>query len=330
MMVAAPQAAQLAQARLTPPAPGAKVQIRFEVASIRPAAPMPSAPAAAGGPDVPPPPGLKEAGCIAGFSMDGDRVSRRCVSLKELLLLDVFAIDPSRLLGPDWMADRRFDISAKLPEGTTPDQLPEMFQALLEDRFGLAFHREYKEQSVYALVLSKSGLKLKPAAVDSSPPPWVVPADADKSPTFGISNGIRFRVVSQYAGPDGGPIVIMQTPKMGFVRNSNGSGLKFVRRWEAPSITSDGIADLATMAGAAPNVIDMTGLKGRYQVDLIVPFDLTALINGPGPRGPGALQNALFGAVQDELKKHGLQLERRQGPVETIVIDRLEKTPTEN
>ena len=84
------------------------------------------------------------------------------------------------------------------------------------------------------------------------------------------------------------------------------------------------------MAGAGPNVIDMTGLKGPYQVDLIVPFDLTPLINGPGPRGPGALQNALFGAVQDELKKIGLQLERRQGPVETIVIDRLEKAPTEN
>ena len=52
---------------------------------------------------------------------------------------------------------QKFDIQAKLPDGASLDRLPEMFQSLLEDRFGLAFHREYREQQIYALEVAKGG-----------------------------------------------------------------------------------------------------------------------------------------------------------------------------
>jgi uncharacterized protein (TIGR03435 family) len=40
------------------------------------------------------------------------------------------------------------------------EQLPQLLQALLTERFHLAIHRELKEQPVYALILAKGGPKL--------------------------------------------------------------------------------------------------------------------------------------------------------------------------
>src|SRR4051794_34822211 len=39
--------------------------------------------------------------------------------------------------GPKWAGTERFHILAKLPEGSSPRQIPEMLQALLADRFQL-------------------------------------------------------------------------------------------------------------------------------------------------------------------------------------------------
>src|SRR6185437_10301848 len=72
---------------------------------------------------------------------------------------------------PDWIEQARFDIVAKLPEGTTQDQIPEMLVALLADRFKLTVHRENKEHAIYALVAGKNGPKLKPAEVQNTEAP---------------------------------------------------------------------------------------------------------------------------------------------------------------
>ena len=42
------------------------------------------------------------------------------------------------------------------------------------------------------------------------------------------------------------------------------------------------------------------------------------------------IPSAKFKAAQDGLKKLGLQLEHRKAPIEVLVIDRLERAPTEN
>ena len=340
----------LAQARpnhaTRPTTSSQAVRLKFEVASIRPAAPATGIPTPVGGaqgnaplPPPPPPPG--GSGCTPRFSVDAGRIDRGCVSLRELLFLDAFAVPASRLQGPDWMDAQRFDISAKLPEGATADQLPEMFQALLEERFGLAFHRESKARTVYALVVSNGGLKLKPAALESAQPAWVAAAAAVKGPAGnGNIGGIRFRsfplpsaVSNVLPSSDGGPMSVWQSPSMGFVRRSNTGGLRGIIHYEAPSITPEGLANLAVIAGNGldPAVVDMTGLKGRYQVNLDVSMaDLIAFITSPGPKDPAAVQDAQLGVVRDALKKLGLQLEPRKVPLETIVIDHLEKTPSAN
>jgi uncharacterized protein (TIGR03435 family) len=271
--------------------------------------------------------------------MDAGRLDRGCVSLRELLFLDAFAIPASRLQGPDWMDAQRFDISAKLPAGATAAQLPEMFRALLEERFGLAFHRESKAGSVTALVVAKGGLKVKPAAPESAQPAGVAAAAAVSGPSGnGHIGGIRFRsIVVPNSGivpnSDGGPMSVWQSPSMGFVRRSTSGGLRGIIHYEAPSITLEGLANLAAIAGNGldPAVVDMTGLKGRYQVNLDTSMaDLIAFLTSPGPKEPAAIQDAQRNMVQDGLKKLGLQLVPRKAPIETIVIDHLERTPTEN
>ena len=69
----------------------------------------------------------------------------------------------------------RFDIAARLPEGATKDDVPEMLRALLVERFKLAAHREKSEQPVLGLVVGKGGPKLKestetPEAFDENAP----------------------------------------------------------------------------------------------------------------------------------------------------------------
>jgi bla regulator protein blaR1 len=75
--------------------------------------------------------------------------------------------------GPEWLDTQRFNIEAKAEEGAVPPGLPEeernekmrrMLQSLLADRFKMTMRRENKELPMYALVTSKGGPKLTPAA----------------------------------------------------------------------------------------------------------------------------------------------------------------------
>lgn len=297
---------------------------KFEVASIRPAASMSNFGTTRGGNAPPPPPG---GGCVGRSTVDASRINRQCVSLRALLL-EAFAVVPGRLLAPEWTDTQRFDVSAKLPEGTSQEQIPQMLQSLLEDRFSLSFHRQSKEGSVSALVLAKGGLKVKPAT--SAPPAWVAAAMA-ASGTYGSGNigGIRFRSIV-VSGSGGASMSIYQNPAMGFVRRSNTGA---ATHYEAPGITFEGLADLAVIAGNGlnPAVVDMTGLKGRYEVDLAVSTaDLIAFLAGAATKDAASVQDAQRSMVQEALKRLGLQLESRKAPVETVVVDHLEKTPTEN
>jgi hypothetical protein len=63
---------------------------------------------------------------------------------------------------PDWIDSDRFDVIAKAPSRSTPQQMREMMQSLLAERFGLAAHIGSKDFPIYALVLSRSDGNLGP------------------------------------------------------------------------------------------------------------------------------------------------------------------------
>src|SRR5579862_6275005 len=119
-----------------------EVRPEFEVASIKPSAPDE----------------FNKAG--AGMHLDGSQVSWKFLSLHNYLTA-AYRLKGYEILGPDWLASQRFDIVAKLPAGASTKQIPEMLQALLEDRFQIKTHREKKEFPVYGLVLAKGGLKMQ-------------------------------------------------------------------------------------------------------------------------------------------------------------------------
>lgn len=66
------------------------------------------------------------------------------------------------------LSNDRYDIIAKAAGPASEDQLREMLQGLLADRFNLKLHRETKELSMYALVVGKNGVKLQQAAGDGA------------------------------------------------------------------------------------------------------------------------------------------------------------------
>ena len=83
-------------------------------------------------------------------------------------------------------------------------------------------------------------------------------------------------------------------------------------------------ASLAGIVGQGRTVIDKTGLAGRFDYTLEWapdPSPSASPAAPPEPVGPTSLQ-----ALRDEL---GLKVESTRGPVQTLVIDRVER-PSEN
>jgi uncharacterized protein (TIGR03435 family) len=79
------------------------------------------------------------------------------------LIMQAYRLSNYQLVGaPSWIDSERFDIVAKPPEGSRPDQTPLMMRGLLADRFKLKVHAETRETQIYALVLARDDGKLGP------------------------------------------------------------------------------------------------------------------------------------------------------------------------
>jgi uncharacterized protein (TIGR03435 family) len=134
--------------------PAAKPQ--FEVATIKPAGPINPQAIAAGKMRI-------------GMNIDKARVDIGFLSLADLIQA-AYKVKQHQVVLPDWAKNERFDIVAKIPEGGTKEQVPEMLQGLLEERFGLKFHKESREQNVFALVVAKGGHKMKESSTEPDAP----------------------------------------------------------------------------------------------------------------------------------------------------------------
>jgi uncharacterized protein (TIGR03435 family) len=121
----------------------------FEVASVTPCKP-----------GTPEPPG-EHAGMVQ-FTYPGGRFRASATTVK-FLLEWAFGIQPSQHSGgPAWIDTDRYDIAAKAEGNATDDQMKQMAQTLLADRFQLKFHYESRSLSVYVISLGKTAPKLFP------------------------------------------------------------------------------------------------------------------------------------------------------------------------
>jgi uncharacterized protein (TIGR03435 family) len=123
----------------------------FEVASIKPHPPDD---------DVP----------NVSMARDPGRVTYTSVTVRSLIRQAYgLKVYPLASRGDALSADR-YDVIAKTPPDTSKQQTMLMLQALLEERFKLAVHRETKELPIYALVLGKNGPKFREVQDDGSAP----------------------------------------------------------------------------------------------------------------------------------------------------------------
>jgi uncharacterized protein (TIGR03435 family) len=101
-------------------------------------------------------------------------------------------------------------------------------------------------------------------------------------------------------------------------------------------MTMDLLAKTLARAGYGP-VVDATGLEGKYEIKLdwvpdgaLGPKGASAAAAEPGVAGVGEAPTPtvdLFSAVRESL---GLRLEPRKTPIDFLVIDHIERVPTEN
>jgi uncharacterized protein (TIGR03435 family) len=197
--------------------------------------------------------------------------------------------------GPSWVRSASYDIKARA-EGnpSVPMMLGPMMQKLLEDRFQLKIHRQTSEGPVYFLTVARGGPKLH-AFTEGSCIPWSLPPPA-------LEPGAK-------------------------ICGSTISGIS--SSVEALGATLEEFSKTLRVLVDRP-VIDKTGITGRFDIRVRFSREGTALegirLNGPSraadPTGPPSI----FGALQEEL---GLKLESGRGPVDTLVIDHIEK-PSEN
>jgi len=318
-------AASTAIAQTAPPA-DAPPPLAFEVASIKPSPPM--------DPMV-----LMSGKAHLGTHIDGARVD---IGYSPLIALIMAAYEiklPFQVTGPSWLNNTFFDIVAKLPEGATKDQVPEMLRTLLADRFKMTVHHETKEHAEFALVVAKGGAKLK----DADPEPAADPS-ADPAAEPPAKPG----EVSMSTDTPEGRMRSSFNPKDGTFRSSgpgveiSGSMTNGMLHMDATRTTMKAFALMLSQISRT-TVLDKTELKGSYQLTIDFSMeDLMALARASGEavgmrEGGGRGQNPADAASDPSgpslaaiVQKYGLKLVSQKSAVDFVVVDHIEKAPTEN
>jgi bla regulator protein BlaR1 len=226
----------------------------------------------------------------AGVSESPGRLSLHCKTLEVLIELAYFSkvSRPSYVTGgPGWMNADRYDVEAKA-EGTPSDAALRgpMLRALLEDRFGLALHRETRDMPVYALTTGRTGSKLTPLPEGSCAP-------ANSTPPTGAAG----RADAHGCG----------TFSFRYTPSGNQLDVRDMTVGEFVTVLHD-------YAGLDRPVVDKTGLTGVFDFHLRYAPDGASIDADAEP--------LIFTAVQEQL---GLKLEAAKGPGEFLVIDHVEK-----
>lgn len=168
------------------------------------------------------------------FGCAGGRFTSMGQGLRNALFW-AFDTRPFQVTGlPGWIdaPDAAFDIEAKAAGPVEESQCRLMVQALLADRFKLAFHRVTQELPAYALTVLKNGPKMRQVAATDPPKP---------------GGGVRMM---------GNPVQVAP-------------GRSPLRGWSMQQL-ADMLTGQPTLDGRA--VLDRTGLTGIYEIDLNYAF----------------------------------------------------------
>ncbi|MBV9158433.1 MAG: TIGR03435 family protein, partial [Acidobacteriaceae bacterium] len=223
-----------------------------------------------------------------------------CTTLERLIeqaygLFGNGRMDPGSSLmvigGPAWTMSDLYEIEAKAqgPQSRAMMNGP-MLQALLEDRFGLKFHREVRDVPVYALTVGDRGLKLQPfegtcIARDFDKPP----SDADCGTASAYGNGFRLKGATMADLCAGFSVLLDRR-----VIDKTGIGGRF-------NVYVD-------LSAEDPGLLNHPRSLAALSDPIAAPFP-----------------PILFSAAETAMKNLGLNLEASKGPGEFFVIDHIER-----
>jgi uncharacterized protein (TIGR03435 family) len=199
---------------------------------------------------------------------------------------------------PKWVATDRFAIQASAPGSPTKDQFRLMMQGLLAERFGLKIHSVTRQEKVFAMTMVKPG----------KPGPKLIPHEAGPACDATVSTDHpvfpeRCDVYAMYILPGG------------------------LRRIGSRNTTMDLLArSLPYPGNLGRPVLDRSGLEGRFDFTLDFAEVPTATGAGDTVAVPDAPAPTFVTALREQL---GLKLESADGPVQTLVVDHVER-PSEN
>jgi uncharacterized protein (TIGR03435 family) len=232
------------------------------------------------------------------------------------LIAKAWDVPVDQIAGPAWLDDvpgNLYTITATMSPNTTREQFLLMLQNLLAERFHLAVHSETRDFPGYALVVAADKSKLKEWTPDpnAAQPPAAgnMTPDEQGFPRLIPNIPVGFRVVRK----EGAASRIFETHHQSMADFAKGLG---------QALRQAGVAEAT---GSLPRVVDKTGLSGVWEFR----FQFDGGFMGPEP-GQSDVSGgpSFFTEIEKQL---GLKLVKTKGvPVEVIVIDHVEKIPTEN
>jgi uncharacterized protein (TIGR03435 family) len=234
-----------------------------------------------------------------GPFMSGTRYDLRNATIVDLIA-KAYDVTPDKVLdGPSWIEYERFDISAAVPPKTSAADARLMLQALLADRFNLAFRKQERPLTAYALTAPKGKQKLK---------------EADGSGDTGCRMSLD---QSRPADPAAGP-----TPPTISYTCHNMTLAAFAAQMTGMLLAQQFI-------GSNP-VQDKTGLEGTWEFS----FKYTLPIAGPGDGTtlPDALDKQLGLKLEQEtmsLPVIVVEKASRPSPNEPDVAQKIQAWPSE-
>jgi uncharacterized protein (TIGR03435 family) len=252
-----------------------------------------------------------------------------------LLLRQALQKPDYQIIGaPSWVDTERYTVAAKAASGTPQNAMPVMMVNLMKDRFQMTIHMETRELPIFNLVLARGDKRLGPNLKESSAECQATMAERARGAGVPSAPGGGPGGTGPAGGGPGGPAARGALPGTAGgppIFDPNGP-IPCGSMRTGPGMLGAGgraIAQLVQMlsGSTARPVIDKTGLTGAYDFSLRFAPEPGAF--GPfGAPPPGVLPPPdpdapnLYTAVQEQL---GLKLENARGPIEVVVIDRLEK-----
>jgi uncharacterized protein (TIGR03435 family) len=221
----------------------------------------------------------------------------------ETLIGLAYDLGLGRLAGPSRISTEWYAVSAKYPSGTTEEQFRQMLANLLAERFGLVIHRVTKEVIGYELTVAPGGPKLAPAKPETA---------ADTPSTTSGRGGSERSMPDAYG-------VAAPHPGMSWDSQKDGNMTHMTFRRTGMAFLEYQVRSL--LSGPGPDetipVIDRTGLTDHFDFDLEIPT------NGDAGVDPFSISKTLE-------KQLGLKLNPVKARINYIVVDHLNKAPTDN